>query len=66
MIMVLRDVLKVVCPETDVIVKVKDLHDIFSILYDTVPKHECRKFYNNEVEQINVSGTTLFILVEVY
>lgn len=64
--MTLRDVLKVVCPETDVIVKVKDLHDIFSILYDTVPKHDWRKFFNNEVEQINVSGTTLFILVEVY
>ena len=64
--MTLRDVLKVVCPETDVIVKVKDLHDIFSILYDTVPKHDLRKYYNNDVEQINVSGTTLFILVEVF
>ena len=64
--MTLRDVLKVVCPETDIVVKVHDLHDVFSILYDTVPKHEWRKYFSHEVNQINVSGTTLFLLVEVF
>lgn len=63
--MTLRDFLKVVdLYTTTVKVKVKDRHDVFSILYDTIDRKHWREYYSNLVERVAVGNCELIILVE--